>query len=80
MDKEFDWLKGDRLSSIDAFSFAETEDLFGLLELAEKVLPLDDRKANVYIEILFALNTFWISTKYVKNFGFAPFFLTHMDT
>ena len=37
MDKEFDWLKGDRLSSIDAFSFAETEDLFGLLELAEKV-------------------------------------------
>ena len=36
MDKEFDWLKGDRLSSIDAFSFAETEDLFGLLELAEK--------------------------------------------
>ena len=37
MDKEFDWLKGDRLSSIDAFSFAETEDMFALLELAEKV-------------------------------------------
>ena len=37
MDKDFDWLKGDRLSSIDALSFAETGDLSAVLELAEKV-------------------------------------------
>lgn len=37
MDKDFDWLKGDRLSSIDALSFAETGALSAILELAEKV-------------------------------------------
>ena len=51
MDKEFDWLKGHRLSSIDAFSFAETEDLFGLLELAKKVRDQGYGR-NINLEII----------------------------
>ena len=37
MDQELDLLKGDRLSSVDAFSLAESKDFAALLELAERL-------------------------------------------
>ena len=37
MDQELDLLKGDRLSSVDALSLAESKDFAALLELAERL-------------------------------------------
>ena len=37
LDRELELLKGDRLSSVDAFSLAESKDFAALLELAERL-------------------------------------------
>ena len=41
LDQELDLLKGDRLSSVDAFSLAESKDFGALLELAERLRDRD---------------------------------------